>query len=158
MPVNELPGLKTAMIECEIHRSVTMNLRRDRRVVSLGRKSGAFNATKHSLLSLRPPSSQPGQYTTIYEPLTEWEERLHLTRSNTRHMLEAPRRWLVIMLSRGIYYVSPRLDCLEAIEDYIRYERKNHPAKKNKGREYTSRYELDTYNNLLYPDGIKLTK
>lgn len=120
-----------------------MATKRNRHEKGLGATSQAFRLTKYSLLCLRPPSMQPNGKNTSYEYLTDYERRNGLTRKNIRTMIE--RRMLVILKFRHRYYVAPIEECIDDIKEYIHYERKNHPLKKGKGREYTSREELTAY-------------
>jgi hypothetical protein len=69
---------------------------------------------------------------------------------------KSPNSWLSIKKLRGVYYISPLPECKEAIENYILYDRKNHPAKNGVGRLYISLTELDRINATLYPDGLDI--
>jgi hypothetical protein len=111
---------------------------------------------KYSLLAYQPYSVHPDKRSSKWELLGKWESRLKISRSNTVHMIEASRGWLSIKKLKGRYYVSPLPECKEAIENYILYDRKNHPAKNGVGRLYTSLTELDRVNATLYPDGLDI--
>jgi hypothetical protein len=74
-------------------------------------------------------------------------------------MLEAARRWLYLKKCNHLYYISPREECRGEIENYILFERKNHPARKGKGRHGLTGYEeLKAVNSILYPGGVNLWK
>jgi hypothetical protein len=133
-----------------------MTTRRNRHERSIGSTSQAYKLTKYSLLTYRPYPVHPVKRVSKWELLSKWEKRLKLSRSNTVHMIEASRGWLCIKKLRGVYYVSPLPECKEAIENYILYDRKNHPAKNGVGRLYTSLTELDRVNATLYPDGLDI--
>ena len=133
-----------------------MTSKRNRHERGKGSTSQAFRLTKGSLLCYRPKCGRDEGKATDWELLSKWEKRLHLTRSNTIHMIEACRRWLYIKKKSHIYWVAPVEGCEDLIIEYILYGRKNHPAKKGKNRQYTSIQELDAVNRDLYPNGIKL--
>ena len=122
-----------------------------------GATSQAFRCTKYSLLCYRAPSHRSDGNPIKWELLSKWEKRLHLTRFNSLHMLEGPRRWLFLKKCNHHYYVAPREDCVEMIEHYILYTRKNHPARKGKGKHGQTGYEeLKAINSVLYPGGVSL--
>ena len=124
-----------------------------------GATSQAFRCTKYSLLCYRAPSHKSDGSPTKWELLSKWEKRLHLTRFNSLHMLEAARRWLYLKKCNHLYYVSPREECREEIENYILFERKNHPARVGKGKHGLTGYEeLKARNSELYPGGVNLWK
>ena len=124
-----------------------------------GATSQAFRCTKYSLLCYRAPSQKPDGSPIEWEILSKWEKRLHLTRFNSLHMLEAARRWLYLKKFNHLYYISPREECREAIENYILFERKNHPARVGKGKHGITGYEeLKAVNSELYPGGVNLWK
>lgn len=133
-----------------------MASKRNRHERGKGSTSQAFRLTKGSLLCYRPKCGKDEGKATEWELLSKWERRLHLTRINTVHMLEARRRWLYIKKKQHRYYVAPIEGCENLIIEYILYERKNHPAKRGKGRQFTTFDELDTVNRDLYPNGVKL--
>jgi hypothetical protein len=119
------------------------------RAVALGTTSQAYNATRYSLLCYRAPSFNRGRQSQVYETLFKWEKRLHLTRKNTVTLLQ--RKLLGLSKWRSKYYIFPLEGCEDIVTDYIRYERKNHPAKKGKNRQLTDMDEMDEINKTLYP-------
>ena len=124
-----------------------------------GTTSQAFRCTKYSLLCYRTPSHKSDGTPIKWELLSKWEKRLHLTRFNSLHMLEAARRWLYLKKCNHLYYISPREECRGEIENYILFERKNHPARVGKGKHGVTGYEeLKAVNSLLYPGGVDLWK
>jgi len=124
-----------------------------------GATSQAFRCTKYSLLCYRAPSHKSDGSPIKWELLSKWEKRLHLTRFNSLHMLEAACRWLYLQKFNHLYYVSAREECREEIENYILFERKNHPARVGKGKHGTTGYEeLKAINSELYPGGVNLWK
>lgn len=138
---------------------VNMRSKRNRHERGIGKTSQAFKATKYSLLCYRAPSQKPDGSPIEWELLSKWEKRLHLTRFNSLHMLEAARRWLYLKICNHLYYVSPREECAEVIENYILFERKNHPARVGKGKHGLTGYEeLKARNSVLYPGGVNLWK
>lgn len=120
---------------------------------------GAYNSSKYSLRSYFPESTPLDAngykqfYSTSWESLTDFERKYHITRKNINHCLEAPRRWLCLGCSgNGGWSVCFRsFQCQELFKDYCMYRRKNHPAKKGKGRLITSETEMDVFNRILYP-------
>ena len=136
---------------------VNMRSKRNRHERGIGTTSQAFNCTKYSLLCYRAPSHKPDNSPIKWELLSKWEKRLHLTRSNSLHMLEPARQWLYLKKCNHLYYVSPREECRTAIENYILFSRKNHPAKKGQGKHGVTSYsDLDALNRILYPGGVDL--
>jgi hypothetical protein len=117
----------------------------------------AYRATPYSLRAyfLSPDTyDADGNYQsyTAWTELCDFEKKYHLTRKNTLHCLEGCRRWLA-MQSCGhrwlVTFKSPQ--CEERFKNYCLYERKNHPAKKGKGRRLTGISEMDAINRILYP-------
>ena len=138
---------------------VNMRSKRNRHERGIGKTSQAFRCTKYSLLCYRAPSHKSDGSPIKWELLSKWEKRLRLTRFNSLHMLEAARRWLYLKKCNHLYYVSPREECREEIENYILFERKNHPAKKGQGKHGITGYEeLKARNSVLYPGGVNLWK
>ena len=134
-----------------------MRSKRNRLESGHGTTSQAFNCTKYSLFCYRAPSEKPDGSPIEWELLSEWEDRLRLTRFNTVHMLEAARRWLYLKKFNHRYYVSPREECREEIEAYILLTRKNHPARKGIGRHGVVKSgQIEAINRLLYPGGVNL--
>jgi hypothetical protein len=130
-----------------------MTTRRNRHQLSIGTTSQAYNCTRYSLLCYRAPSRD--RYTKQYprQFSTEFKKKYYLTDKNIRYLLQARQRKLVNMKWRHRYYtdVCSCSFCQEFFRDYCMYGRKNHPAKKGKGRELTSREEMDAYNQQMYP-------
>lgn len=138
---------------------VFMRSKRNRHERGIGKSSQAYNCTKYSLLCYRAPSHKSDGSPIKWELLSKWEKRLYLTRFNSLHMLEAARRWLYLKKCNHLYYVSPREECREEIENYILFERKNHPARVGKGKHGLTGYEeLKAVNSVLYPGGVNLWK
>lgn len=136
-----------------------MRSKRKRLESGHGTTSQAFKATKYSLLCYRAPSEKPDGSPIEWELLSEWEDRLHLTRFNTIHMLEGVRRWLYLKKCNRLYYISPREECAEAIEAYILFTRKNHPARLGIGKHgVVKASQIEAINRLLYPGGVNLWK
>lgn len=134
-----------------------MSSKRNRHERGKGATSQAFALTKYSLLCYRAPSHRSDGKAIEWELLSKWEKRLQLTRINTLHMLEAIRRWLYLDKSGHRYYVCVKDECRGEIENYILYERKNHPAKVGKGKHgLTSYSEIAAVNASLYPNGVLL--
>lgn len=138
---------------------IFMRSKRNRHERGIGKSSQAYNCTKYSLLCYRAPSQKPDGSPIQWELLSKWEKRLHLTRFNSLHMLEAARRWLYLKKCNHLYYVSPREECRGEIENYILFSRKNHPARVGKGKHGLTGYEeLKAVNSVLYPGGVNLWK
>ena len=134
-----------------------MRSKRKRLESGHGTTSQAYNCSKYSLLCYRAPSHKPDGSPIEWELLSEWEDRLRLTRFNTIHMIEAARQWLYLQKFNHRYYVAPREECAAAIEAYILFTRKNHPARKGIGKHGVMKAgQLDAINRLLYPGGVNL--
>jgi hypothetical protein len=129
-----------------------MVTRRNRHEKSPGTTSQAYACTRYSLLCYRAPSSDPVNFACPCECLTDFEKKYHLTRKNILSLLE--RKVLILMKSRHRYYAAVRSGREEYFKNYCMYERKNHPAKKGKGRMFTCFGEMDAYNRQLYPQWL----
>jgi hypothetical protein len=109
----------------------------------------AFNCTRYSKMSRRAPSFQDeGTFRGI--GCSEFKKKYHLTEKNLNRLMMNGMRYLIQQKCGGYSY-EIRHGCEEAFKDYCMYERKNHPAKKGKGRQFTTRAEMDEYNRVLYP-------
>ena len=118
------------------------------------KKGSAYNASRYALLSLRPPRCCKGCGWSPSQKLTEFEGVHHITRKNTRTLLE--RNILIAYRYKYTWYAGvctcdwnkPKLGYFR---DYCKYKRKNHPAKKGKNRLCTGYAEMDKLNAYLYP-------
>ena len=128
-----------------------MKTRRNRQQFSPGTTSQAYGLTRYSLLCYRPPSRDPITRACPNILLSSFKRKYSLSDKNIRNILESDYRLLVVAKFQHRYYVSVRSDCIEQFKHYCMYERKNHPAKKGKGRMMTSYAEMDAINKELYP-------
>lgn len=134
-----------------------MRSKRNRHERGLGSTSQAFRCTKYSLLCYRAKSHKSDGSPIEWEELSKWEDRLHLSRKNTLYMLHPSRQWLYLKKCNHLYYIRIKDECAEAIENYILFLRKNHPAKKGQGKHGVTSYsDLDALNRILYPGGVDL--
>jgi hypothetical protein len=109
----------------------------------------AFNVTSHSKMRHYTPSFQDdGTFSGI--KCSDFKKKYHLTEKNLNRLMMNGRRYLIQQKCRGYFYAIKE-GCEEAFKYYCMYERKNHPAKKGKGRMLTSYAEYDEYNRVMYP-------
>jgi hypothetical protein len=130
-----------------------MTTKRNRHERGLGTTSQAYNCTRYSLLCYRAPSFDPVTNLCPQEYLTDFKKRHKLTDKNIRTLLE--RKVLVLQKWRHRYYVAVKSCCEEYFKDYCLYKRKNHLAKKGKGRLLTGMDECDEINRTIYPNGYR---
>lgn len=143
------------MIGYVIKGFLPMRNKRKRHESGHGTTSQAFRCTKYSLLCYRAPSQKSDGSPIEWELLSEWEDRLHLSRENIRYMLK--QRWLYLKICNHLYHIRIKDECAAAIENYILFSRKNHPAKKGQGKHGVTSYsDLDGMNRILYPGGVDL--
>ena len=118
------------------------------------KKGSAYHASRYGLLSLRPAGCCKVCGWSPSQKATEFEVEHHITRKNTRTLLE--RNILIAYRYKYTWYAGvctcdwykPKL---EYFKEYCKYKRKNHPAKKGKNRFCTGYVEMDKLNTYLYP-------
>lgn len=109
----------------------------------------ANNVSKRSKMRHRTASVQDDG-TFRGEKCSDFKKKYHLTENNLNRLMMNGKRYL-IQNKCGFYFYEIRKGCEEAFKDYCMYERKNHPAKKGKGRRLTTHQEMDEWNRVLYP-------